>query len=174
MSNEKCPFVVGEVYKTRNGWDAEFLAYRKDLDEDERAIFLIKSAARCYSSGRRAGGEVTTPGKHPGDILPPEPKTVEAETKVKYRPLRLYETILPTDEYLTEDCVTWKSCFNSGGVGTGYSRQVWRPMRRAIEAEEPKLVERWVPYYGASGSTEEAIRRTYPNAHSYHKIMVPE
>lgn len=181
MSNEKCPFVVGEVYKTRNNYDAECLALRPAGSPGQRVVFEIQDMDGEYLQYTHVSGQVHA--AHSGfDILPPAPKPEPTQDEVRYRELREGEHLRATDEFLSRDCASWL-VVGFSNHGTTYSPGKHRPTRRVVEAIAPKLVERWVSVYRGSNdsyasnalhNSEGEAGARCPHAHSYHKIMVPE
>jgi hypothetical protein len=58
----------------------------------------------------------------------------------KYRLLNSTDTILPSDEYLTDDCITWEKLDSfKFGIGKPYSISFFQPMRRIINEPEETL-----------------------------------
>lgn len=116
LNVEKCPFVVGEMYKTRDGRDAECVALRPRAGH---VIFAIQDEASEYSGSWPLNGILYPDTESCDDILPPKPKVVER----------------------------WVAVYSDG-----------------------------VKYAVGSHTYEsyEQARFVCPNAHSYHKIEVPE
>lgn len=66
-----CPFVVGEVYKTRGGLDAECIALRPRAGH---VIFAIQDETSEYSGSWPLNGILYPDTESCDDILPPAPK----------------------------------------------------------------------------------------------------